>query len=195
MEKELILSSFPHQPSSWYALSAWRDGVRTLLPRYTLETCYITHYKHRTRHTFAKLHVRCSEPRRVGGAGGTRRGWRRGRTMQEDTARDKLILEYFIILNIKCVYSTIHLNIHDPTADELLCFDGRLVHLQFNAMQCLKKKQFCSIGFMTRSWYISYDNVWNEWSLNTNPELHRHTHDGGWTGLISGSHPNLCMDL
>ena len=58
--------------------------------------------------------------------------------MQEDTARDKLILEYFIFLN-KCVYSTIHLNIHDPTADELLCFDGP-VHLQFNrTIQCLKK--------------------------------------------------------
>ena len=72
--------------------------------------------------------------------------------MQEDTTRDNVILESSFILN-KCIYLaiTIQLNIQDPTADELLCFDGRLVHLQFNAMQCLKKKQFCSIGFMTRS--------------------------------------------
>ena len=60
--------------------------------------------------------------------------------MQEDTARDNVILESIFILN-KCVYSTIHLNIQDPTADELLCFDGS-VHLQFNGtMQCVKNKR------------------------------------------------------
>ena len=62
--------------------------------------------------------------------------------MQEDTARDNWILESSFILN-KCIYSTItiQLNIQDPTADELLCFDGS-VHLQFNGtMQCLQNKR------------------------------------------------------